>query len=79
IKRNYEVEGDGGGIVPVEELEFWKAARMSSAAPTYFEPFQYERKLYVDGGLSANSPVDVICREIDNSNFKIGALLSIGK
>ncbi len=35
----------------------WVAARATSAAPTYFEPYEYEGKLLADGGVIANNPV----------------------
>lgn len=44
------------------DVEFWKAARASSAAPTYFEPFKVNHPngvgyhALIDGGVFANNP-----------------------
>lgn len=47
-------------LTELENWEIWEAARASSAAPTYFEPFiqQHDDLLhaYVDGGCCANAP-----------------------
>lgn len=47
----------------------WKVARMTSAAPTYFDPYILNGKQMVDGGLVANNPttcalVDALSRGI---------------
>lgn len=44
--RSYEDEG----------ILAWEAGRATSAAPTYFAPFEKEDKLLADGGVIANNP-----------------------
>lgn len=34
----------------------WKIARITSAAPTYFDPFLLDKSVLVDGGMCANNP-----------------------
>ena len=40
----------------------WKAARATSAAPTYFTPYQGK---YVGGGAMVNGPCEFIIKEIN--------------
>lgn len=47
IIRSY---GDG------QDFPIWVAARATSAAPTYFEPLEYQDRLLADGGVIANNP-----------------------
>ena len=42
-------------------LPAWQVARASSAAPTYFSPFDCKGTAYVDGGLFENIPVVSTC------------------
>jgi patatin-like phospholipase/acyl hydrolase len=35
----------------------WKAARATSAAPTYFQGLQHGEKVFADGGMWGNNPV----------------------
>eukprot|EP00041_Stephanoeca_diplocostata_P025888 m.688463 g.688463 ORF g.688463 m.688463 type:complete len:264 (+) comp22845_c0_seq43:1460-2251(+) len=41
---------------PTREVLLWEAARATTAAPTYFSPFQIDKKWFVDGGLTAHDP-----------------------
>src|SRR5579871_4847572 len=53
--RSYDAEGVGSS-----KCAMWKAARATSAAPTFFMPIKVEPPLpaitYVDGGLGHNNP-----------------------
>jgi patatin-like phospholipase/acyl hydrolase len=53
--RSYE----SGVVVPTEykNWSIWEAARATSAAPTYFDRFYKNDKIFVDGGLGFNNPV----------------------
>lgn len=59
------------------EKKVWEAARASSAAPTYFPPFD---KKFLDGGVMANNPTLDTMVEICNEKpgVKIGCVLSLG-
>ena len=50
---------------PRNELKIWEAARATSAAPTYFKPFAHvpSGKIFLDGGLFHNNPIEVALRE----------------
>ncbi|HEY6005659.1 MAG TPA: CBASS cGAMP-activated phospholipase [Anaeromyxobacter sp.] len=52
--REQSAEGSGSGL-PDDHL-LWRAARATSAAPTFFPPFALEGRSLVDGGLFANDP-----------------------
>lgn len=41
-------------------MPIWLAVRMSSSVPLLFNPVRYLGKLYVDGGLSKDFPVDLV-------------------
>ncbi|KJH51740.1 hypothetical protein DICVIV_02051 [Dictyocaulus viviparus] len=57
------------GIAPNEEdVMFKDAARASSAAPTYFEPFLYKGKKFVDGSFVANYPVNILFKPFASSD-----------
>jgi patatin-like phospholipase/acyl hydrolase len=53
--RSYEP----GKVVPAEykDWSIWEAARATCAAPTYFDRFYKNNKIFVDGGLGFNNPV----------------------
>ena len=63
------------------ERKVWEAARASSAAPYYFEPF---KKRLIDGGVMANNPTLDSLAEIfrqgewEGKTVNIGLVLSIG-
>ena len=63
------------------ERKVWEAARASSAAPYYFEPF---KKRLIDGGVMANNPTLDSLAEIfrqgewERKTVNIGLVLSIG-
>lgn len=66
VFRNYSFTKDFGEVVNEEQdVLFRDAARASSAAPTYFEPFHYEGKVLVDGSFVANYPLNVLFKEYD--------------
>ncbi|RPA85543.1 hypothetical protein BJ508DRAFT_411946 [Ascobolus immersus RN42] len=48
-------------VDPESELRVWEAARATSAAPTFFDPFVHKASKLVlqDGALSFNNPVEV--------------------
>lgn len=48
---------------PKENYPIWKIARITSAAPTFFNPFSLNNLLLVDGGMVANNPT--LCMIID--------------
>lgn len=53
---------------PEENHLVWKVARMTSAAPTFFDPLILKGRYFVDGGIVANNPV--MCMILDR--FKHG-------
>jgi NTE family protein len=42
------------------DLPIWLAIRMSVSVPLIFEPVQYNNKLYVDGGILDNFPIQLV-------------------
>ena len=58
----------------------WKAARATSAAPTYFIPIDIDGIDYGDAGIGYNNPAKEALAEAHNMwpNHPIGCLLSIG-
>ncbi|KAG8532208.1 uncharacterized protein KY384_003849 [Bacidia gigantensis] len=67
---------------PADDIEIWKVARATSAAPSYFKEMTIEDLKYLDGGFGANNPCLEIYQEIlninnDNENC-LGCILSIG-
>ena len=67
---------------PAHQVEIWKIARATSAAPTYFKPPVIEGLEYIDGGFGANSPSRELLLEIQsmNNNAKncMNVMLSVG-
>uniref|UniRef100_A0A7E4UUZ2 PNPLA domain-containing protein n=1 Tax=Panagrellus redivivus TaxID=6233 RepID=A0A7E4UUZ2_PANRE len=89
--RNYQPNLDAKDLKDFEyddpeSVYCWKAARASSAAPTYFAPFE---NIYCDGGIMANNPTTEILTEFHRfKNIQehageappppIGCVLSLG-
>ncbi len=49
----------------LQTVDIWKAARATSAAPTYFDPYSgFEGHVLIDGGVIANHPGGVAISEI---------------
>ena len=46
-------------------MHLWYALRCSSAAPSYFTSVEGK---YVDGGLMANNPTQVLMQQVDEYN-----------
>jgi len=51
------------------DLSVLHAIRMSCTFPFLFEPYKYEDKLYLDGGIVDNFPIEY---EMDDENLSIG-------
>ena len=47
-------------IAPSEKVEFWQAARATSAAPGYFSVAKNSAGSFADGGLMYNNPVELV-------------------
>jgi NTE family protein len=45
----------------------WKAVRASCSLPMYFHPVKHEDKIYVDGGVICNYPIDYFKNDIDET------------
>uniref|UniRef100_A0A8R1I024 PNPLA domain-containing protein n=1 Tax=Caenorhabditis japonica TaxID=281687 RepID=A0A8R1I024_CAEJA len=84
VFRNYSFSKSFGAPVNEEqEVLFREAARASSAAPTYFEPFVYGNKVLVDGSFVANYPLNILFKECDSFSkhqnpLNLAGVLSIG-
>lgn len=48
---------------PREAFKIWEAAAATSAAPSFFKPFECRGKTYMDGALNHNNPVYIAWRE----------------
>ncbi|KAI9789319.1 MAG: hypothetical protein M1816_006208 [Peltula sp. TS41687] len=48
---------------PRKTLKTWEAGAATSAAPSFFKPFECHTKTYLDGALNHNNPVVVAWRE----------------
>ncbi|KAK6023438.1 phospholipase, patatin family [Ostertagia ostertagi] len=65
IFRNYSFTRPFGAPLDEEQdIMFKDAARASSAAPTYFEPFSYQGKKFVDGSFVANYPLNILFKVV---------------
>ncbi|CAD5234308.1 unnamed protein product [Bursaphelenchus xylophilus] len=83
--RNYELPETQVKSFKPKDVHVWKAARCSSAAPTYFASFD---NTYLDGGLMANNPSLDLLNEVHIYNISkqlneqdpdpISLLLSLG-
>ncbi|KAK6752243.1 hypothetical protein RB195_003579 [Necator americanus] len=84
IFRNYSFTRPFGASLDEEQdIMFKDAARASSAAPTYFEPFLYQDKKFVDGSFVANYPLNILFKEVDsftknNNRIRLAGVVSIG-
>ncbi|CAJ0595000.1 unnamed protein product [Cylicocyclus nassatus] len=84
IFRNYSFKRPFGARLDDEQdVMFKEAARASSAAPTYFEPFEYQGKRFVDGSFVANYPLNILFKEVDsfhknNNRIHLAGVVSIG-
>jgi hypothetical protein len=69
---------------PSDEIKAWQAARATSAAPTMFKPFAHDPsgRVYQDGGLYYNSPVEIATRELrllrPSAAEHLGLVISFG-
>jgi hypothetical protein len=48
-------------------LELWKAIRISCSYPLYYQPIRIDDKIYVDGGVCCNYPIDYFKNDLDNT------------
>uniref|UniRef100_A0A1I7XJQ2 PNPLA domain-containing protein n=1 Tax=Heterorhabditis bacteriophora TaxID=37862 RepID=A0A1I7XJQ2_HETBA len=84
MSRNYSFTRPFGAALDEEQDVLFKdAARASSAAPTYFEPFAYQDRKFVDGSFVANYPLNILFKECDsfskhNNRIKLAGVVSIG-
>lgn len=84
VFRNYSfTKPFGAPLNEDQDVLFREAARASSAAPTYFEPFIYGNKVLVDGSFVANYPLNVLFKEYDSFSkhqqpIHLAGVLSIG-
>jgi len=79
-----EWRGSSLGENSSEALPIWQVCRASSAAPGYFCPLKLgtgaSTRVYVDGGLVANNPIEMIIQEARKlwPNKLFGPVVSIG-
>jgi calcium-independent phospholipase A2 len=67
LLRNYEMPDIVTLAIPPKQVKIWKAARCSSAAPTYFSSVD---KMYLDGGLVANNPAPDLLSDVHYYNLQ---------
>ncbi|KAF4440845.1 calcium-independent phospholipase a2 [Fusarium acutatum] len=65
------------------DFKIWEAARATSAAPTFFQPFVHPetKRSYVDGALMHNNPVSLAYSEVDKiwpGSLPPDIILSVG-
>jgi patatin-like phospholipase/acyl hydrolase len=60
------------------EFEIWKAARATSAAPLFFDPFIEEEGIFLDGGMGGNNPSIIGYLEAKALFGQVDSLFSIG-
>ncbi|KAG9499651.1 hypothetical protein J7337_008110 [Fusarium musae] len=65
------------------DFKIWEAARATSAAPTFFQPFVHPetKRTYVDGALMHNNPVALAYSEVDKiwpGSLPPDIILSVG-
>jgi calcium-independent phospholipase A2 len=65
--RNYQMPNTNTLTIPSNEISIWKAARCSSAAPTYFKSVD---GIYMDGGLVANNPALDLLTDVHHFNMQ---------
>ncbi|KAG7419804.1 Calcium-independent phospholipase A2-gamma [Fusarium oxysporum f. sp. rapae] len=66
-----------------KDFKIWEAARATSAAPTFFQPFVHPetKRSYIDGALMHNNPVSLAYSEVEKiwpGSFPPDIVLSIG-
>lgn len=64
IVTTYDMKNKAATFINSTESKYknmytWECARATSAAPTYFEPFNYNDNVFIDGGIFANNPAIV--------------------
>ncbi|TGO46071.1 hypothetical protein BOTNAR_0616g00060 [Botryotinia narcissicola] len=74
---NYSEELNPG---PPLHIPIWQVARATTAAPTYFKPFQLLHERFVDGGYGHNNPTSRTFAEVEQVHGKgtVALTLSIG-
>ncbi|KAF7924653.1 uncharacterized protein EAE97_010604 [Botrytis byssoidea] len=74
---NYSEELNPG---PPLHIPIWQVARATTAAPTYFKPFQLLNERFVDGGYGHNNPTSRTFAEVEQVHGKgtVAITLSIG-
>jgi calcium-independent phospholipase A2-gamma len=62
------------------EVKVWEALRASTAAPSYFDMFTRDGKVFRDGGMIANNPASIALHEAKClwPDKRIDMLLSVG-
>ncbi|KAF7948672.1 hypothetical protein EAE96_007867 [Botrytis aclada] len=74
---NYSEELNPG---PPLQIPIWQVARATTAAPTYFKPFQLLNERFVDGGYGHNNPTSRTFAEVEQVHGRgtVALTLSIG-
>ncbi|KAK5743050.1 hypothetical protein LTS12_024006 [Elasticomyces elasticus] len=66
------------------KVKMWEAARATSAATSFFAPIEIDKVSYVDGGLLANNPVNMLWAEAQSTwsehpiEAQVRCLVSLG-